>query len=158
MKYIIFKNNEQGILLWIDLGNKLNVELRIPYAARVWTNKVHVCMLRGRREKQPMALSISYLAFRGIVIEKWCSLLKNDATVGIRKEEEKKQIGEAIYIQQGITYPLAPSDPEIISWHGPYPWVIEAEKESLVAIRIVNVGSCSPSATIAEENEAVDWR
>lgn len=70
MKYIIFKNNDQGILLWIDLGNKLKVELRIPYGARVWTNKVHICMLRGRREKQPMALSISYLAFKGIVIEK----------------------------------------------------------------------------------------
>jgi len=48
-RYMFFRPNCDGLLLWLDFGSKLKVNLPIPYEARVWTNQVHVCILRGKK-------------------------------------------------------------------------------------------------------------
>jgi len=67
-RYILFRPNCNGLLLWMDFGSKLKVDLPIPYEARVWTNQVHVCVLRSKKETTSNGLILSYVSFKGIMI------------------------------------------------------------------------------------------
>jgi|JI6StandDraft_1071083.scaffolds.fasta_scaffold03784_4 hypothetical protein len=67
-KYVLFKPNPEGLLLWLDFGKTLKVDIPIPFESRVWANEVHVCIVRGKNETAPSGLTFSYISFKGIMI------------------------------------------------------------------------------------------